>query len=326
MLEIDELIDKSKVPDELKDIVKAICKGYIRESKGLISIEGIKNVCNADYERIDENIDDFMGENNSFARTTTDYDNCNVIHKVSYINEKNYIKLISILTHELGHVMTEPKPCKVLDNGHYPLIKKTNAIFLDCRYELDGILLTQDYFGFRLSDGFLESICTKIFESNEFRNELKEKGYDLKDYIYKDERLFKSRMYDEFKACFELFDYIMDGRLFEFSCISFKSNEEFANYINKYKIINIFKIIDDCNETLWKLKPYEEQDYTSFVGNVIQDYLEKKDKVIDLAYCCASINNKSTNDQKFIDLVNTYKSTLSKQKLLPIPRNYLKYE
>ena len=50
-----------------------------------------------------------------------------------------------------------------------------------------------------------------MFLSKEFRNELKEAGYDLKDYIYKDERLFPSRVYDEYKACFELFDYMMDG-------------------------------------------------------------------------------------------------------------------
>ena len=58
-----------------------------------------------------------------------------------------------------------------------------------------------------MADGFLESICSKIFASNEFREELKEAGYDLEDYIYKDERLFPSRVYDEYKACFELFDY-----------------------------------------------------------------------------------------------------------------------
>ena len=252
MLEIDELINKSKnIPNELKNIVSSICKAYIKESNGLISLEGINNVCNANYERIDENIDDFRGENNSFARTTTNYDkNFNVIHKVSYINEKNYIKLISILTHELGHVMTESKPCEILDNGHYPLIKKTTTFFFDCRYELGDIFLTQDYFGFRLADGFLESICSKIFNSNEFRQDLLNKGYDLEDYVYKDERLFVSRIYDDYKACFELFDYVMNGKLFEFSCMTFNSNEEFIKFVNENKLKTIFSIIDEANEAL----------------------------------------------------------------------------
>ena len=331
MLEIDELINKSKnIPNELKNIVSSICKAYIKESNGLITLEGINNVCNAYYERIDENIDEFRGENNSFARTTTDYDeNCNVIHKVSYINEKNYIKLISILTHELGHVMTEPKPCEILDNGHYPLIKKTTTIFFDCRYELDDIFLTQDYLGFRLADGFLESICSKIFNSNEFRQDLLNKGYDLKDYVYKDERLFVSRIYDDYKACFELFDYVMNGKLFEFSCMTFNSNEEFIKFVNENKLKTIFSIIDEANEALWKLKPYEGQDYTDYVGNVIQDYLEKKDMVILLANACIEYFGKS-KDENFDKLVNIYKSTINKQKLLPIPKKirkkYLKKE
>ena len=58
-------------------------------------------------------------------------------------------------------------------------------------------------------------------------------GYDLKDYIYKDERIFPSRSYDEYKACFELFDYIMDGELFKFSCVSFSSNQELLSFINE---------------------------------------------------------------------------------------------
>ena len=43
---VSVLIDNCKnIPIEIKGIVKVICRGYIRESKGLIPISGIMNVC-----------------------------------------------------------------------------------------------------------------------------------------------------------------------------------------------------------------------------------------------------------------------------------------
>ena len=225
--EVCILIDNAKnIPLEIKGIVKAICRGYIRESKGLIPISGIMNVCNTIFNSINEDNIEFRNTDMRFAETETNYDNnCNVIHKLSYINYTDYIKLISILCHELGHVITESNPCKILEKGIYPFAKRTTTFYFNCCY-VDGKLKANDSYGFRMADGFLESICSKIFMQPEFRTELFNLGYDLKDYIYKDERIFPSRSYDEYKACFELFDYIMDGELFEFSCITFNSNQE----------------------------------------------------------------------------------------------------
>ena len=57
--------------------------------------------------------------------------------------------------------------------------------------------------------------------------EIVKEKYDLKDYVYKDKRLFPSRVYDEYKACFELFDYVMNGALFDLSkgCYDYYDNE-----------------------------------------------------------------------------------------------------
>lgn len=213
---VSELIDKSNnIPGEIRNIVKAICRGYIRESKGKIPVEGIINVCNTIFLKIDENDKSFSREERILGETQTDYDNnCNVIHKMSYINDFNYIKLISILTHELGHVITESKPCKIDNNGIYLWVKKTTTFYQDLEYR-DGELGADSGYGFRMSDGFLESICTKIFESIEFRQELYQSGYDLQDFVYKDERIFPSRVYDEYKACLELYGKNDDDLLFQ---------------------------------------------------------------------------------------------------------------
>ena len=91
---VSELIEKSNnIPNEIKPIVKAICRGYIRESKGKIPIEGIINVCNTTFIKIDENNKSFSGEEKILGNTETNYDKeCNVTHKMSYINDSNYIK------------------------------------------------------------------------------------------------------------------------------------------------------------------------------------------------------------------------------------------
>ena len=192
---VNKLIEQSnKIPNDIKEIVKAICRGYIRESNGKIPISGIENVCKTNFNKIDENNKEFSGEEQIFATTTTDYDDeCNVIHTVSYLNSNNYIKLIAILTHELGHVITEPKPCeiKTTDEGieYYPLVKRTNTYYQTCYYR-NGELIAHGINGFRIADGFLESICSKIWSSKEFREELLQNGYNLQNFIYKDERIF----------------------------------------------------------------------------------------------------------------------------------------
>lgn len=322
---VSELVEKSNnIPSDIKPIVKAICRGYIRESKGKIPIEGIINVCNTTFKAIDENDTEFSREKRVLGDTETDYDeNCNVIHKMSYVNDSNYIKLITILTHELGHVITESKPCQITDEGIYPFAKRTTTFYFNSKYQNDN-LVTQSFYGYRMADGFLESICTKIFESKEFREELQEDGYDLEDYVYKDERIFPSRVYDEYKACFELFDYIMDGALFDFSCISFETNEDFLNYINKHKLTLIFQYLDKSNDSLWKLKNYEGKAKDDKFISLLEMYLNEKSNALNLAHVCLELYGKSEDDEKFQQLYDTYASTLEKQKTMPIPEEYLK--
>jgi len=321
---VSELIDKTNnLPSEIKNIVKAICKAYIRESSGKIPIEGIINVCNTTFIKIDENDKSFSGKEKILGNTQTDYDNnCNVIHKMSYVDDSNYVKLITILTHELGHVITESKPCAIDENGVYPWAKRTATFYKNCLYK-ENVLQTEGWCGYRVSDGFLESICTKIFESPEFKQELYVFGYDLKDYTYKDERLFPSRIYDEYKACFELFDYIMDGALFDFACMSFKTNNVLLEYIEKHKIHIIFKYLDNSNDALWALKSYEGKEWTESFNDLFKEYLEHKKTSLTLAEECLELYGKSKDDVLFQQLYNNYKSTLSVQKLLPISKEYL---
>ena len=131
--EVSILIDNCKnIPIEIKGIVKAICRGYIRESKGLIPISGIMNVCNTIFNPINEDDIEFRNTDMRFAETNTNYDeNCNVIHTLSYLKCSDYIKLISILCHELGHVITESKPCEILENGIYPIAKRTTTFYFN---------------------------------------------------------------------------------------------------------------------------------------------------------------------------------------------------
>ena len=322
--EVDELIENSNnVPLELKPIVKAICKGYIRESNGKIPISGIINVCNTVFNKVDSSDTEFTGENKIFATTTTDYDEkCNVIHRVDYINDSNYKKLITILTHELGHVITEPAPCFINQNNVYPIAKRTTTYYFNCYYD-NNVLMAYTY-GKRMADGFLESICWKIFASNEFRDELKKAGYDLEDYIYKDERLFPSRVYDEYKACFELFDYIMDGALFDFSCKTFSSNEEILEFIDKNRLNVIFGCLDKSNEALWDFKKYEGKNRDEEFDKLLQVYNENKELSVDLSLLLLELYNKTPNDLIYQQLLDTYKNTLEKQKLLPLEESYSK--
>lgn len=325
---VNTLIDESSnIPEKIKAIVKAICKGYIRESNGKIPIEAIVNVCNTTFQEIDENDKYFSGEKRIFARTSTNYDDeCNVIHKVSYLNHSNYIKLITILTHELGHVITEYKPCEITKQGIYPLVKRTTTIYLDCFYKDNELRTKNKFYGFCMSDGFLESICTKIFASSKFREELLKSGYDLKDYIYKDERLFSSRVYDEYKACFELFDYIMDGKLFDFSCKSFINNAELIKNIEENRLITIFEILDQSNDALWSIKKYEGKESDEFFTQSLDNYVQKKETSLLLASACLTFFGKKEDDKKYKKLYNIYSSTLEKQKQLPLPLEYIKRE
>lgn len=316
---VNSLVDSStNIPEDIKDIVKTICRAYIRESKGKISIDGIINVCNTKFRKLDENDLDFLGENKILADTETNYDEeCNVIHKINYLNCSDYIKLISILTHEIGHVITESKPCEITETGLYPLAKRTTTFYENCKYE-NSELYADKSFGFRMADGFLEFICTKIFESQQFRQELLQNGYDLKDYCYKDERIFSSRVYDEYKACFELFDYIMDGALFDFSCMTFNSNEDMINFINKHKLNIIFEVLDKSNDSLWLLKKFEGKERSSEFISLLKNFVDNKKVSIELSSLLLPMYGKNNDDEKYKKLLYVYENTLLKQKLLPI--------
>lgn len=323
---VSELIDLSlNIPVEIRPIVKAICKGYIRESNGKIPIEGIINVCNTTFVPINVGDMNFSGNERILGTTETDYDQqCNVIHKMSYVNDSNYIKLISILVHELGHVITESKPCEINSDGVYPFAKRTTTLYQNCFYE-DGILKVKSgMFGYRMSDGFLESISTKIFSSPEFRQELFVEGYDLEDYVYKDERIFPSRIYDEYKACFELFDYIMDGCLFNFSCMSFNSNDDLRKFFVNNKLNVVLGHLDKSNDSLWELKSYEGKERDDLFDSLLQEYIEAKKVSLYVASVLCEKYGKSLDDPKYNELLSIYKSTLEKQKQLPIPDDFLK--
>ncbi|MBR3117055.1 MAG: hypothetical protein IKF36_04200 [Bacilli bacterium] len=323
--QVSNIIKESNIPDDIKPIVEAVARGYMRETEGKLPLEGIYNLCNTEFVKKDEDDKDFRTENNYFAMTTTDYDDkCNIFHKVEYIISSNYIKLITILTHELGHVMTEYKPCSIGEDGFYPVAKRTNAVYLKCRYNEEGKLEANYFFGFRMSDGFLESICSKIFESKEFREELLLAGYDLKDYIYKDERLFPSRVYDEYRACFELFDYIMDGKLFDFSIKKYDSNKELSTFVNENNLIRILGYLDKSNEALWSLKRYEGKEADEEYKQLLSKYKELKKVALELAPVLMESYGKDLDDPKYKELLEVYANAFKKQKTLPVSSNELK--
>lgn len=325
LLETRKLIDNSaNVPANIKNIVKAICCGYIRESNGKIPIDGIINVCNTKFIEVLPNDLSFKGENRILGETNTSYDkNCTIAHSMSYVNDENYIKLISILTHELGHVLTEFNPCTITENNTFPIVKRTNALYLNCYYE-NNELMASNHLGFCMSDGFLENISSQIFSSLKFHQELLAYGYDLQDYHYKDERLFPSRIYDEYKSCFVLFDEIMKGKLFDFSCQKYDTNEELMNDINKYKINVIFASIDQSNNALWQLKKYEGKSRNDEFDVLFKDYLSKKDVVLELAHILMEING-TEKTPKIDKLLMDYKNCLKKQSLLPLTLEELNF-
>lgn len=323
---MNELLDKvsfmvdgsDMIPLNIKGIVKAICRGYIRESKGKIPLDGIENVCKTVFVKIDSDNRNFTGENKIMGETDTKYDeNCNVSHVMSYVEFSDMIKLVTILCHEIGHVMTEFNPCAI-SNGVYGLVKRTAGIYTNCEYDDNGDLLASGLYGFRMSDGFLESICSRIFASTEFREEILKCGIDLKDYVYKDERLFPSRIYDEYKACFELFDYVMDGALFDFSCKKYEDNKSLVDDINKLKVSKIFGYLDASNDALWKLKRYEEKESDEDFLGLLADYKAKKETVVNLVYVLLDMYGKNEEDDRFKELLDTYVKVIDKQKLLPI--------
>lgn len=281
LLLTEKMINESvNIPNDIKGYVLAICKGYIKYSNGMISLKGIENVCKTNFIKIDEDNKDFATENNFFGDTDRQiFDDCSLKHTMSYVNSSNKIKLVIILLHELGHVITEYKVNKVLDDGGFPFFKSTLSFYTNLRY-IDGVLNCSSVKGFRINDGFLETICSSIFSDPTFREEIKLSGCDLGDYVYKDNRLFTSRVYDEFRDCFQLFNEIMNGKLFEFACMDKDTDEEYIDFINKNRIHTIFGFIDKTLESLWALKKYENIERDSQFDLLLGEYFKNKNELL----------------------------------------------
>ena len=116
----------------------------------------------------------------------------------------------------------------------------------------------------------------------------------------------------------------MNGLLFDFSCRTFESNEELANYINKYKLYIIFGYLDKSNNTISSLKEYEGKEPDEKFNELLQKYLKEKNMALKLAKVLLERSEKKSDDETFKELYDIYASTLKKQKQLPIPDEYLK--
>ena len=311
--------DSPNIPDEIKAIVKAICKAYVILTNGLIGLNHIKNVCNAKYVVDDANDEESSTYDNVLNMPETTYDKkCNISHVIHYVNDPEYMKLLTILTYELGHVITESNPCEILDNGNYPIIKKTNAVYLNCTYDENGALTTTDECGFRTSDGFIEHMGFMIFEDETFINELADNGILIGGCEYRDQRLFPSRIYDEFRICFELFDFLLNGELFTFSCTTYPSNREIIDFINRTNYFVISKYLDHSNDALWALKKYEGQPSSKEFEKDFLSYTNSKGAVLALAdELYRQMPNKPQNDSKYKELRKAYEECIYTNTLLP---------
>ena len=182
LLLVEKMINESvNIPNDIKGFVLAICKGYIKHSNGMISLKGVENVCKTKFVRIEEGDKGFATENNYFGGTDTQILNDgSLVHTLSYVSASNKIKLVIILLHELGHVITDYKVNKVLEDGLFPFWKSTLSFYTHLKY-IDGELNCSSVNGFRINDGFLETICGSIFSDPIFREEIRLAGCDLGD-------------------------------------------------------------------------------------------------------------------------------------------------
>lgn len=325
----DAILKSSNIPSNLKGVVLAICNGYIRETDGNLPYEGIINVCNATYIEHPENDKEFLGKYGNLATTEVNYDeNLNVSNILEYTNFANPIKTITLLTHELGHVMTNFAPNNIIKISEtekiFMICKCTGSFYLNCSYDDNDNLCAASKFGFCFSDGFLETMGMKIFKQEEFRKELKEIGYDLGDYVYKDKRLFPSRMYDEYQKMFVLYDYIFHGELFPFCYSDFKNDSELLNYIRTNKLEMFLPVMDECSIAFSLLKEYEGKESDERFLKLFADYLEKRKAFLLCTEEMCELERVSLDDPKYIELLSSYLDNLSTQELLPLPSEFRK--
>ena len=67
--QVSNIIRESNIPDDIKPIVEAIARGYMRETKGKLPLEGIYNLCETTFVGVKENDKEFATENNYFGKT-----------------------------------------------------------------------------------------------------------------------------------------------------------------------------------------------------------------------------------------------------------------
>jgi hypothetical protein len=95
-----------------------------------------------------------------------------------------------------------------------------------------------------------------------------------------------------------------------------------VNFINEHKLNLIFEYLDKSNDSLWDLKKFEGKEFSEEFGKLLSTYLENKNMAIEVAKTLLPLYGKSEDDPRYIELLNNYKNTLSKQNL-PIPEDIL---
>lgn len=315
--QINQLIDNSNsIPNPLKPVVKAICRGYHRQISGRIPLEGYQNMAKATISRRSESDPGFNTDEHVLGYTHTHYnEDCTINHRIEFLGSENIIKVLAILSHEIGHVITESNPTNYY-SGKFPYVKRTAGYYSDFEQVGDSMYCSGDH-GHRVSDGFLESVCTKMWASPEFRKEMSILGFDLKDYQYKDPRLFPSRSYDEYKAGFELFDYVSLGAITDFACKSFPTNGDMLEFIEDTGLDSIYYSLDQSDRAFSDLKIFEGKPSSPKFVFQLKRYQMLKKATLKLAKFCADVSRVSETPE-YKKLYEAYSNTLSLQKLLPL--------
>lgn len=75
----------------------------------------------------------------------------------------------------------------------------------------------------------------------------------------------------------------MDGKLFEFSCMTFNSNQELLSFIDNCRLKTIFSCLDKSNNLFSKMKEYEGKDKSELFEDLLNEYLQNKEVSLTLA-------------------------------------------
>ncbi len=94
--------NSTNIPDDIKTIVKVICRGYIREGNDKIPLTGINNVLHTNFIIIYEDNYDFTGENKILGEMNTHYEsNCKYNENGNLLAEGIYGCRISMFFYNL---------------------------------------------------------------------------------------------------------------------------------------------------------------------------------------------------------------------------------